>query len=293
MWHGISKAPWSQGFGMNVSVHQFNMRRVVYGLVYGVSLFFAVLSQGSVHADETPEEDPSAPWHISADQIHFDREKDEYLARGNVSIMRKNRTLTADTVRLNQGTKDAVAQGNVRLVSGDNVLSGQRLELNLESETGTLVDGTVFIAPNHLYLSGKRIRKTGIQTFSAEKARITSCDGPDPDWKITGSDLKVTIEGYGFAKHTTLWAGKVPVFYSPYLIFQVKLRRQSGLLMPEIGYSDRKGPNTCNRISGPSTKAATPPFTPTPCPTGGFEPDWSTAISSTRIPRDPSSWKGS
>jgi LPS-assembly protein len=49
------------------------------------------------------------------------------------------------------------------------------------------------------------------------------------------------VEGYGFVKHAALWAKKVPVLYSPFLVFPVKLKRQTGLLAPQFGYSDRKG----------------------------------------------------
>jgi LPS-assembly protein len=70
---------------------------------------------------------------------------------------------------------------------------------------------------------------------------VTTCDGDNPDWRITGKDLKVTIEGYGFAKHSTFWAKQIPVIYTPYLVFPVKLKRQSGLLAPDFGLSDRKG----------------------------------------------------
>ena len=181
------------------------------------------------------------PWQISADRIDYDQILDEYLARGDVRITRQGRILTANSVRLNQKTGDALADGNVRLTSGSDVLTGSRLELNLNSETGVLSDGTVFISKNHLYLSGRKILKTGPQTYAAEHIKITSCDGPDPAWDITGQDFKVTIEGYGSAKNTALWAGKIPILYSPYLFFPVKLKRQSGLLMPEFGYSDRKG----------------------------------------------------
>ena len=241
MLHKITGYPLNPCFKMDLRAHPFRMRPLIGKLIFSMSILFAVLLHVSAGADEVPDPEPSAPWQISADQIEYDQEKSEYLARGNVSIMRKGRTLTADMVRLNQGSQKAFAQGNVRLVYDDSVLSGRQLDLDLKSETGTLVDGSVFISPNHLYLSGTRIRKTGAQTFAAEQARITSCKGPDPDWVVTGDDLEVTVEGYGFAKHTTLWAGKIPVFYSPYLIFPVKLKRQSGLLMPEIGYSDRRG----------------------------------------------------
>jgi LPS-assembly protein len=184
---------------------------------------------------------PSQAWDISADRIDYDRNQDSYTATGNVTIHREGRKLTADNVRINQKTREAYAQGNVRLESGDDVLSGDHLQINMDYETGTLTDGMLFFSKNHLYLSGHKIHKTGLQTYSGEKVRITSCKGPDPDWEITGQDFKVTIEGYGFASHAALWAGKIPVFYSPLLAFPAKLNRQTGLLMPAPGTSDRKG----------------------------------------------------
>jgi LPS-assembly protein len=188
-----------------------------------------------------PETGAAAPWHISADRIDYDQIQDTYTAVGNVAISKEGRSLTADRVQFNQRAREAFAKGNVRLKSGDDLMSGEQMRLNLDTETGTLTDGTVFISKNHLYLSGQEIQKTGPQTYAADRVRITSCDGPDPDWVLTGRRLKVTVEGYGYATNTTLWAGKVPVLYSPFLAFPVKLKRQSGLLMPEFGYSNRKG----------------------------------------------------
>jgi len=209
-------------------------------VVVGVIIMFGIVT--GLYADaETGDPGVSDPWQINADRIDYDQNQDEYIAQGAVSISRQGRTLNADRVRLNQKTGDASADGNVRLISDSDVLSGNHLELNLNTETGILTEGKVFISKNHLYLSGRKIHKTGPQSYSAERISITSCDGPDPAWELTGRDFKVTVEGYGSVKHTALWAGKVPVLYSPYLFFPVKLKRQSGLLMPQFGYSDRKG----------------------------------------------------
>jgi LPS-assembly protein len=112
--------------------------------------------------------------------------------------------------------------------------------MNLEAETGTVYNGTIFFKENHFYIKGDKIQKVGKDSYAVEKASITTCDSDKPAWKITGRNLKVTIEGYGFVKHAALWAKKVPVLYTPFLVFPVKLKRQSGLLAPQIGYSDRK-----------------------------------------------------
>lgn len=188
--------------------------------------------------------DPAAteiPWQISADRIEYDQINDEYMAEGNVTIAREQSTLTADRVRLNQTRRLAWAEGQVRLLSGRDVLSGSRLQLHLDHETGILSDGSLFFADSHFYLTGGRILKTGPDTYEVKDATATTCDGPDPDWRITSRDVRINVEGYGSARHAALWAGQVPLIYTPYLIFPVKLRRQTGLLTPEFSYSDRKG----------------------------------------------------
>ncbi len=196
-----------------------------------------------LHAAEEERSEPEDPatWHVNADTIQYDRASDEYLATGNVSVSREGRTLTADMVRLNQTSKEAWAEGNVRLLSGNDVLTGRKMRLDMERETGSIEEGTLFFSENHLYLKGREIQKTGPETYHILDATATTCDGDHPDWQITAKDLEVTIEGYGFAKHTAFWARKMPLLYSPYLFFPVKLKRQTGLLAPEFGLSDRKG----------------------------------------------------
>ncbi|MDO9516135.1 MAG: LPS assembly protein LptD, partial [Syntrophales bacterium] len=59
-------------------------------------------------------------------------------------------------------------------------------------------------------------------------------------WMFTGKEMEVTIDGYGTIKHGTFQVKGVPVLYLPYLIFPAKTTRQTGLLLPRIGYSTEK-----------------------------------------------------
>ncbi|MBC2712381.1 MAG: LPS-assembly protein LptD [Desulfosarcina sp.] len=184
---------------------------------------------------------PKVPWQISADTVAYDAKSTTYHARGNVIIEKQAARLVADVVSFNHKAMTASAAGHVVMTVGDDILTGERLELNLNQETGVVHGGTVFLKENHFYIHGERIEKTGKDTYRAEKGSITSCDGDRPDWIITGRTLKVTIEGYGSATHAVLRARGVPVLYTPYILFPAKTKRQTGLLFPEAGYSDRKG----------------------------------------------------
>ena len=181
------------------------------------------------------------PWQISADQVDYDAASNTYHARSNVIIEKQAARLVADAVAFNQQTMTASATGNVVMTVGGDVLTGDRVELDLNRETGVIHHGNVFIQDNHFYIRGERIEKTGPDTYRAERAAITSCDGENPDWTITSRTLDVTIEGYGTATHAVLKARRLPVLYTPYLWFPAKTKRQTGLLFPEFGTSDRKG----------------------------------------------------
>ncbi|MDL2274962.1 LPS assembly protein LptD [Desulfosarcina sp. OttesenSCG-928-G10] len=185
--------------------------------------------------------DPSVPWEIVADSFDYDAKNSTYHATGNVVIEKQATRLTADRVSFNQKDMTAVAFGNVILMAGDDLLTGDRIELDMARETGVLNDGGIFFKDTHFYIRGQDIRKVDKETYQAAKGSITTCDGDTPAWAITGREVNVTVEGYGTVRHATFRVRDVPVFYAPYLIFPVKTKRQTGLLMPEIGFSDRKG----------------------------------------------------
>ena len=189
-------------------------------------------------AHENPEE---ISWHISAITVTFDNKQDLYIAEGNVVVTGGKTRLEADYVEFSNKTKDAVAQGNVLLISGEDSISCNAMTLNLATQTGIIDKGTIFLQENNFYITGENIKKTGKSSYSAQKGSVTSCEGKSPDWQITGNNIKVTVEGYGTATNTVLWAKKLPVIYSPYLVFPVKTKRQTGLLFPRITSSERKG----------------------------------------------------
>ena len=184
---------------------------------------------------------PDVPWQISADNVAYDAATTTYKASGQVVIEKQATRLLADRVAFNNKTMTAEATGDVVLTVGGDVLTGQRVELDMNQETGVVHGGSLFLKENHFYIRGARIEKTGPDAYQVEKGSFTSCDGDRPDWIITARTLRVAVEGYGTATHAVFRAANVPVLYTPYILFPAKTKRQTGLLLPEAGYSDRKG----------------------------------------------------
>ncbi|MBF0209531.1 MAG: LPS-assembly protein LptD [Desulfamplus sp.] len=180
-------------------------------------------------------------WHISALKVSYDSENQIYVAEDKVIITGGDIHLEADYVEFSNITRDAVASGKVLLILGKDNIMCDILKLNLETEMGTIYNGTIFVEENHFYIKGDKIEKIGKDEYRANSASVTSCDGETPDWRLSGKDVKVTIDGYGTVKGATLWAGKIPALYSPFLAFPAKTTRQTGLLTPRITSSDKKG----------------------------------------------------
>ncbi len=208
----------------------------VFNLVFLASLAHA--GSISVHGDG----DADLPYHIRADTLTYDDATKTYRARGSATISRADQSLHADAIDFRDETKDAEAWGGPRFLSGEDWLTGNRIEVNLKEGTGTVYNGTLFLEQRHFYVKGDKIHKTGKESYYIEgSGHLTSCDGDSPAWQITGKDLKVTLEGYGTVKHAALWAKSIPVLYVPFIVFPAKIRRQSGLLPPQVSYSDTNG----------------------------------------------------
>ena len=185
--------------------------------------------------------DSDLPYHIRADTLRYDDATKTYQARGHVTITRGDQTLKADAVDIDDQSKEAKAWGDVRFFSGKDWLTGSRIQIDLDGGTGTVYQGSLFIQESHFYIRGDEIHKTGKDSYYIKEGRFTTCDGDSPAWEITGKDLRLTAEGYGTAKHLALRAKSIPVLYTPFFVFPAKKKRQTGLLMPQIGDSNRNG----------------------------------------------------
>jgi LPS-assembly protein len=196
-----------------------------------------LLSSAPLAAEETAYK---GPVNIEADTMSYDNIGDVFHAQGRVVIIYSGGILKADNVELDNKNNIATATGNAFLKMGEDTITGDKIIFNTENKTGVIYKGRAFYARNHFYIKGDKIEKTGELTYEIEKPAATTCDGDNPDWEITGSEMKVTIEGYGLMKDAKLSAGDVPVFYSPFLPFPAKTKRQSGFLFPYLSYSKDK-----------------------------------------------------
>ncbi|MEO7794331.1 MAG: LPS assembly protein LptD, partial [Thermoanaerobaculia bacterium] len=165
----------------------------------------------------------------------------EVTASGAVEIHFRDVIVHAERLSLDRDTMTVQGEGDVVFDQGPQRISGQRLDFDLEQRTGTFWQATAFVHPDY-YFSGDIIAKTGPNDFAVDNGTFTSCSGDkSPDWSFAMSSAEVEVEGYARVKNARLKIKKLPVFYWPYMLWPAKTERTSGMLVPNIGYSKRRG----------------------------------------------------
>ena len=202
-------------------------------------LISAALAQASPLAQPTAEVPKEV--HLKADTVTLDVPADSFRADGSVQLVQDGVLLLADSVTYSRLTGDAFARGHFLMLKDDDTLKGERLSLNLVSQQGTLLNGDLFIKKSNFRVRGKVMEKTGDEDYRIEQGSFTTCDGDKPSWRFEAKRLEVTLDEFATAHDAVFYAGDIPLFYTPYLLYPVKKERQSGLMIPKFGHSSIKG----------------------------------------------------
>jgi LPS-assembly protein len=175
----------------------------------------------------------------SAESLDYRREDYAVLA-GAVELKYQDIELKADRAELDIETKVVTGTGNVIIDQGPRRITGATATFNLETKTGTLTESTAHVATDYFF-SGSEVAKIGEDTYTVTDGTFTSCAGERPDWSFRLGKATVEVEGYAHVRSAAMRVKRVPVLYTPYLVWPVKSERSSGLLIPNIGYSERRG----------------------------------------------------
>lgn len=181
------------------------------------------------------------PVDLEADQLSFDEQAGRYLASGNVRLKQGDLSLQSDELWWDQKSGDVEASGSVVLEGAQERLDGQKVRYNLNDGTGSVEEGKAFLREQNLYIRGDRIEKRGESDYRIVNGNFTTCEGVIPSWKFGAGQLDVTVGGYARARNAVFYLKDIPTLYVPYMIYPAKTERESGLLMPSVGYSDKRG----------------------------------------------------
>jgi LPS-assembly protein len=167
--------------------------------------------------------------------------EDLAVLSGDVEIRFRDLTVRAQRLTLDRISMTLEAEGDVVFDQGTRRIAATRADLDLAGETGSFWNASAYAAPDQ-YFSGEVVVKTGTNTYEVRRGVLTSCTGdPTPDWSFRVSSADIEVGGYAHLRNATMRLKKLPILYWPYMIYPAKTERSSGFLIPNIGYTRRRG----------------------------------------------------
>ncbi|MFO7767283.1 MAG: LPS assembly protein LptD [Pelovirga sp.] len=181
------------------------------------------------------------PIHLEADELSYDRDTELYRATGDVRLTQGDLEVTSERMSWNRTTGEVEATGDVRFLSPTELLTGSAACYNLADGTGRVEQGYFFLRDENLHVHGSTIEQLGEDDYRITAGTLTTCDGEVPDWKFGAGRIDVTLGEYARARNTVFYLKNIPTLYFPYMIYPAKTERESGLLIPSVGYSKKRG----------------------------------------------------
>jgi LPS-assembly protein len=176
---------------------------------------------------------------LEADKITY-TEENIIEASGNVIIYYKDMLLTGDRVTYNKSNNNVDAIGNVVLNDKYSYMNADRISIDLDSKTGFIENGSGYYYPDK-YFKASQIERLGSNNYMLDNATITGCEGENPDWSFSAKHAEIEYGEKFTAKGVRANIKGIPVLYLPYLAWPIKIKRESGFLIPDVGTSSDLG----------------------------------------------------
>jgi LPS-assembly protein len=182
------------------------------------------------------------------------RKGDVTTADGDVEIHYGDTRLRADHVEYNGKTYEATATGHVQLDYGDEHLEANEAHYNVSTGYGRFhnVRGTIkierrpnpalLISDNPLYFEARDVERFPGDIYLIHRAWITICDPQNPKWQFYAPNARIHLDKTVALINANFRLFRVPLIWLPYASAPAGRKvRASGVLIPDIGQSSRKG----------------------------------------------------
>ena len=162
---------------------------------------------------------------------------------GQVRTTRGTQRLDADRLRYRRDTDTAHASGDVSLTDEAGIqFRSPEIELKLDTREGYAARGDFTLPDAQGRGDAERVIFEGHDLTRLDRPRYTTCPPGRDDWYLHASELTLdSADGLGVARHARVSLFGVPLFYVPYFRFPISDERQSGFLVPALGYGSNVG----------------------------------------------------
>ena len=178
---------------------------------------------------------------IKSDTMNSNESDNTVTANGNVHMEWGGMTLTSQRAVYNRTTGVLSAYGDVVITKDEDKLRGEWATLDTNSGRGEIHKGVASLQDSAINFTGDTIIRNGNGTLSLRGTELTTCELPDPSWKLSAEKLDVDLLGYAIGKNIIFYIKDKPVLYLPWIAFPAVKDKKDGLLFPKLGYSRKRG----------------------------------------------------
>ncbi|MEW6370814.1 MAG: LPS-assembly protein LptD [Pseudomonadota bacterium] len=201
------------------------------------------VASGPLHAQVAPApshaDEQDLPVTVRAEEIGGRPDREINLNR-NVEITRGQTKMTADTACYLLVEDEVTASGNVNMWRFGDRYQGDSLQLNLETGRGWVLNPQYRLQVNNAQGRADRIDFLGEDQALVVDGTYSTCEGPDPDWYLKSSTLRLDSgRDVGTAGKTVIYFKDVPILGTPAMSFSLSGARRSGWLPPSIGFGSK------------------------------------------------------
>ena len=180
-----------------------------------------------------------------------------YTLDRDVVILYRDRRVQADHIEYDSNAGEITATGHLLVTIGENKerIAASHGVYNLKTSAGRFYDVSGSVDMGHLQpvrpavysndspflFTGRLVVKTGPHEFDVYDGTVTSCQFDKPDWVLTAAHFSVDAQ-QARAHNSTFRLLNVPILFLPYVTRPVDSgHRESGFLIPTLGYSKQRG----------------------------------------------------
>ncbi|MFH1753251.1 MAG: hypothetical protein ABH875_03615 [Candidatus Omnitrophota bacterium] len=195
-------------------------------LFYIIVAFAYILPQDCLYAQDQAKE----PIIVNGDQVEYLYDEKKIVGVNNVNIAYKGIVLTCDNIIVHMETREAIAEGHVVLMQDKNIFKGHKIHYNFNTKKGTIIEVEARVPP--WYGKGEEAAKTDEKDYIINKGYITTCNLPEPHYRISARTIKLYVDDRVEAYHVVARLGKIPIFYFPFYVHILNDKRPRVTIVP-------------------------------------------------------------
>lgn len=207
---------------------------------------FVTVAAGPLHAQtaaaprpQQATDEQEQPVTIRAEEVTGRPDRQLDLNR-NVEVIRDGTGITSDTACYLRVENQVSAKGNVKMWRFGDRYKGDELQLNLDTGKGWVLRPEYHLQLNNAQGRAERIDFLSEDVGVVSNGTYSTCEGPNPDWYLESSTLRLDQgRDVGAASSTVVYFKGVPIIGTPAMSFSLSGARRSGWLPPSIGVGSK------------------------------------------------------